>query len=73
MIQNRTNKETHDNFHKYAYSRMRIHLVVQIFSQSMIHLIDKHASEYSAIKKYHSLKKLITSIDRLVDIYIIQQ
>ena len=64
----RTNNLTHEHFHKNAYSRMRVHLAVQVVSQSMIRLIDKHASECGGIEKYQSLKKIITSIDRLVDI-----
>ena len=45
----RTNNITHEHFHKNAYSRMRFHLAIQVFSQSMIRLIDKHASECGGI------------------------
>ena len=39
-------------FHKNAYSRMRFHFTVQVVSQSMIRLIDKHASACDGIEKY---------------------
>ena len=33
MSSNRTNNLTHEHFHKNTYSRMRVHLAVQVVSQ----------------------------------------
>ena len=64
----RTNNLTREQFHENKYSRMRVHLAVQVVSQSMIRLIDKHASKCGGIVKNMNHLKIITSINRLVDI-----
>ena len=47
----RTNNLIYEHFHKNGYSRMRVHLIVHVVSQSMIRLIDKHVSTYGGIEK----------------------
>ena len=47
---------------------MIFYLAVKVVSQSMIRLIDKHASKYGGIVKNINHLKIITSINRLVDI-----
>ena len=64
----RTNKLTEDHFDKNAYSQMRVHLAVKVFSQSMIDLIKAHAEKCGVIGKYKSIIVVIEKLDRLVDI-----
>ena len=47
---------------------MRVHLAVQVVSNSMVRLINDYAKICGGEKKYESLKLMIIKIDRLVDI-----
>ena len=40
-----TNILIHDHFHKNSYTRMRLHVAVQMLSQSMVQMIDVHADK----------------------------
>ena len=62
---------TEDHFYKNAYSRMRVHLAVQVVSESVAVLIDRYCKEMGAeiTKKYASLKTIVLACDQLVDIW----
>jgi hypothetical protein len=68
---------TEDHFYKNAYSRMRVHLAVQVLSESVVRLIERYVKdpevqkehEGDIEKQYAPLKALISSCDRLVDIW----
>ena len=62
---------TEDNFYKNAYSRMRVHLAVQVLSSSVLSLIDRYSKEKGSdiVQKYAPLRTIIQSCDRLVDIW----
>ena len=64
----RTNILTDDHFNKNSYSRMRVHLAVQVVSNSMVRLIDDYADNCGGRDSYKSLKLMVSKIDRLVDI-----
>ena len=53
---------------KKSYSRMRVHLSVQAFSQCTLRLIDRCAPNCGGISKYSSQIEVIKKVDRLVDI-----
>lgn len=57
---------TEDYFHKNAYSRMRVHLAVQVVSQSVVHLINRYAAANDTVEEYSLLKDVILACDRLV-------
>jgi hypothetical protein len=67
---------TEDHFYKNAYSRMRVHLAVQVLSTSVVQLIERYVKDPliqaqhngDSEKLYAPLKTLISSCDRLVDI-----
>lgn len=59
---------TEDHFYKNAYSRMRVHLAVQVVSQSVVCLIDKYEEEKEFVSKYASLRDIVLACDRFVDI-----
>ena len=67
----RKTKLTEDHFYKNAYSRMRVHLAVQVVSESVAHLIDRYVKEMgpTIAEKYAPLKSIILACDRLVDIW----
>ena len=62
---------TEDHFHKNAYSRMRVHLAVQVVSESVAILINRYTKEMGVdmASKYASLKTIVLACDRLVDIW----
>ena len=62
---------TEDHFYKNAYSRMRVHLVVQVVSESVATLIDRYTYEMGEdlVVKYAPLRCIVTACDRLVDIW----
>ena len=60
---------TEDHFYKNAYSRMRVHLAVQVLSASVVSLINRYAKEFDVEDEYRPLKEIIQSCDRLVDIW----
>ena len=62
---------TEDHFYKNAYSRMRVHLAVQVVSESVSYLIDRYCNEMGELTatKYASLKTIVLACDRLVDIW----
>ena len=64
----RTNILTTDHFNKNPYSRMRVHLAMQVLSQSMMHMIDAHAEKCGGMDEYEPMREIICGIDRLVDI-----
>ena len=64
----RTNILTDDYFNNKSYSRIRVHLAVQVVSNSMVRLIDDYADNCGGRDSYKSLKLMVPKIDRLVDI-----
>ena len=60
----RTNILTEDHFKKNAYSRMRVHLAVQVFSNSMSMMIKAHAEKCGGLDKYASLLLIVEKLDR---------
>ena len=68
---------TEDHFYKNAYSRMRVHLAVQVLSRSVGYLIDRYTSDNelrdemgsSLAEKYSPLKDIVLACDKLVDIW----
>ena len=61
----RTNILTKDHFKKNSYSRMRLHLAVQIFSQGMLQLIEAHGNKWGGgADKFVQVKTIIEKIDR---------
>ena len=62
---------TEDHFFLNAYSRMRVHLAVQVLSSSVVSLIDGYSLEKGANiqRKYEPLKTIVKACDRLVDIW----
>ena len=61
---------TEDHFYKNAYSRMRVHLAVQVLSSSVINLIDRYTKDdCDKMKMYAPLKNIIHACDRVVDIW----
>ena len=66
----RTNKLTADHFPpKNSYSRMRVHLAVQVVSNTMVSMIGTYCKDNEERKQfYEPIKKICTTLDRLVDI-----
>ena len=65
----RTNFLTHDHWPpRTSFHRMKIFLVTQVVSATVIQLIDRYAIQCGGAAKYASIRALITHIDRLVDI-----
>ena len=64
----RTNILADDHFDKNSYSRMRVHLAVQVVSNSMMRLIYDYAHIYGGRDSYKSLKLMVSKIDRVFDI-----
>ena len=60
----RTNILTEDHFKKNSYSRMRVHLAVQIFSQGMLQLIQAHGNKCGGAGNFSQVKIIIEKIDR---------
>ena len=60
----RTNILTEDHFKKNAYSRMRVHLAVQIFSTSMSLMIKAHAEKCGGVEKHMPLLRIVEKLDR---------
>ena len=60
----RTNILTLDHFLKNSYSRMRVHLAVQVMSNSMACLIKSHAEACGGQEKYKSILRIIERVDR---------
>ena len=62
---------TEHHFYKNAYSRMRVHLAVQVVSASVADLIDRYVKEKGVhmSEKYAPIKSIILACDRLVDIW----
>ena len=60
-----------DHFYKNAYSRMRVHLAVQVVSESVAVLIDRYTKEIGVdmVERYALLKTLILACNRLLDIW----
>ena len=59
-----------DHFYKNAYSRMRVHLAVQVLSSSVGSLIARYAADQGdeTKKRYTPLRSIVIACDRLVDI-----
>ena len=60
----RTNILTEDHFQKKSYSRMRVHLAVQVVSNSMNLLIQRHADKCGGKEMYEPFRHIILAIDR---------
>ena len=62
---------TEDHFFKNVYSRMRVHLAVQVLSSYVVNLIDRYTLEKGADvqRRYEPLKTIVKACDRLVDIW----
>ena len=68
---------TEDHFYKNAYSRMRVHLAVQVLSASVVSLIDRYIKDPNVqaekgvdiVQKFGPLKEIVGACDRLVDIW----
>ena len=67
----RTNIFTPDHFppNKNAYSRMRVHLAVQVKSQSAIRIFRDNAEKCSGIAEVEPHIAVIEKVDRLIDIW----
>ena len=47
---------------------MRVHLAMQVVSQSMVNMIDAHAEKCGGMDEYEPMREIICGIDRVVDI-----
>ena len=52
-----------------SFNRMRVLLVTQVVSETVIRLVDTYLVKCGGIKKYALICVLVASIDRLVDIF----
>jgi hypothetical protein len=56
------------HFQKDSYSRLRVHLSIQITSQDSIQIIDDNCEKVGGKDLYAPLRELLDKMDRLVDI-----
>jgi len=61
-------KLTEDHFYTNTYSRMRVHLAVQVLSESVGDSIDRYSNE-GLLDEYAPLNEIVLVCDRIVDIW----
>ena len=62
------NKLTKDHFFKNNYSRMRVHLAVQICSKNVVNMIDDYAQICGGKVKYGPMREVILLMNNFIDI-----
>ena len=62
------NKLTKDHFFKNNYSRMRVHLAVQIFSKNVVNMIDDYAEICGGKEKYGPMREVILLMNNFIDV-----
>ena len=66
----RTTKLTDEHFHKNAHSQMRVHLVVQVLSMSVLEMLKSYCKDnIERLDEYSSIMLIVEKLNTVVDIW----